>query len=54
MYVDKILCEDMGPIGKVYIAAAFSGEGDPKPIVLVGKNGSGKTVLLSSIVDALH
>lgn len=32
----------------------FTDQGKPKPIVLVGKNGSGKTILLSSIVDSFY
>ena len=31
----------------------FDENGDPQPIVIVGPNGSGKTIFLSYIVDAL-
>lgn len=54
MYVETIFCENMGPIEKAVIKAGFTPEGNPKPIVLVGKNGSGKSIMLSNIVDALH
>ena len=54
MYVETIFCENMGPIEKAVIRASFTPEGNPKPIVLVGKNGSGKSIMLSNIVDALH
>ena len=54
MYVETIFCENMGPIEKAVIRASCTPEGNPKPIVLVGKNGSGKSIMLSNIVDALH
>ena len=54
MYVETIFCENMGPIEKAVIKAGFTPEGNPKPIGLVGKNGSGKSIMLSNIVDALH
>ena len=54
MYVETIFCENMGPIAKAVIKAGFTPEGNPKPIVLVGKNGSGKSIMLSNVVDALH
>lgn len=54
MYVKTIFCENMGPIKNAVIKAGFTPEGNPKPIVLVGKNGSGKSIMLSNIVDALH
>lgn len=54
MYVETVFCENMGPIEKAVIKAGFTPEGNPKPIVLVGKNGSGKSIMLSNIVDALH
>ncbi len=54
MYVETIFCENMGPIERAVIKAGFTSEGNPKPIVLVGKNGSGKSIMLSNVVDALH
>lgn len=54
MYVETVFSENMGPIEKAVIKAGFTPEGNPKPIVLVGKNGSGKSIMLSNIVDALH
>lgn len=54
MYIEMIFCENMGPIENAVIKASFTPEGNPKPIVLVGKNGSGKSIMLSNIVDALH
>lgn len=54
MYVKTIFCENMGPIKNAVVKAGFTLEGNPKPIVLVGKNGSGKSIMLSNIVDALH
>ena len=54
MYVETIFCENMGPIENAVIKAGFTTEGNPKPIILVGKNGSGKSIILSNIVDALY
>lgn len=54
MYVKTLFCENMGPIKNAVIKAGFTPEGNPKPIVLVGKNGSGKSIMLSNIVDAMH
>ena len=54
MYLSSIFCENMGPMERVAIKAGFEINGNPKPIVVVGKNGSGKSILLSNIVDALH
>lgn len=54
MYVETVFCENMGPIENAVIKADFTPDGNPKPIVLVGKNGSGKSIMLSNIVDALH
>ena len=48
-----IYVENNGPINRLTITCPM-GEGEnPKPVVLVGGNGSGKTSLLSSIGDAL-
>lgn len=55
MYLRNIFIENMGSIEKMNILEKdmFLSNGNPKPIVLVGKNGSGKTMTLSSIADAL-
>ena len=53
MYVEKLHYINVGPIKKLDINFMQNGETIPKPIVIVGKNGSGKSILLSHIVDAL-
>lgn len=54
MYVDLLFCKNMGPIGGMAVKAGFTKNGSPKPIVFVGKNGSGKSILLSNLADAFH
>lgn len=55
MYIKNIYIENMGAIKKFELSEneLFIGE-NPKPIIIVGKNGDGKTTLLSCIVDALY
>lgn len=53
MYLEHLYCENMGPISKIAIKLGFSDNGDPKPLILVGKNGAGKSILISTIVDSL-
>ena len=52
MYTKKIEIVNYGPISQLDIEFPFHGD-DPKPIVLVGENGSGKSIFLSHIVNAL-
>lgn len=54
MYLKKIAIENMGPIKTIVVDLPFNNEGNPKPLMLVGENGTGKTIFLSLIVDALH
>ena len=52
MYTKRIQIINYGPIDNLDIE--FPSDGDvPKPVVLVGANGSGKSILLSHIVNGL-
>ena len=53
MYLRQIYIENNGPLRKLDFECSFSADGLPKPLVLVGSNGSGKTNLLSIIADSL-
>ena len=53
MYLRECLIENVGPIELLDLSMPFNEDGTPKPIVLVGKNGSGKSIFLSHIADAL-
>ncbi|MCY4411127.1 MAG: ATP-binding protein [Caldilineaceae bacterium] len=52
MYVERIQLANYGPIVELDIFFPFEGE-SPKPILLVGENGSGKSIVLSHIVNGL-
>ena len=52
MYAKRIQVLNYGPIGQLDITLPFEGD-VPKPVVLVGENGSGKSILLSHIVNGL-
>lgn len=52
MYAKKIQIENYGPIDCLEIDFPFNGD-NPKPVLLVGQNGSGKSILLSHIVNGL-
>lgn len=54
MYLEEIYLENTGPIKKCHIEKMpFDENGNPRPVVVVGANGSGKSIFLSYIVDAL-
>ena len=52
MYTKRLQIINYGPISQLDIELPFEGD-VPKPVVLVGKNGSGKSILLSHIVNGL-
>ena len=52
MYTKRIQIVNYGPIGHLDITLPFDGE-SPKPVLLVGENGSGKSIFLSHIVNGL-
>ena len=52
MYAKRIRLSHYGPIDELDISLPFSDE-EPQPVLLVGENGAGKTILLSHIVNGL-
>ena len=52
MYTNRVQLANYGPIEKLDIEFPFEDE-IPKPIVLVGENGSGKSIFLSHVVNGL-
>ena len=53
MYIQRIQLENVGPIEQLDYAFLYAEDGNPKPVVVVGQNGSGKSILLSFIVNTL-
>ena len=54
MYIDNLYYKNVGPISNLDIKFRKNENGIPVPLVIVGKNGSGKSILLSNIVDAFY
>jgi|694.fasta_scaffold18386_4 hypothetical protein len=52
MYLTSIEIENLGPISNLSFKPLVDGE-NPKPLVIVGTNGSGKTTILSTLVSSL-
>jgi len=52
MYVKRVQITNYGPIEALDIEFPFDGD-KPKPVILVGANGSGKSIFLSNIVNGL-
>lgn len=52
MYAKRVQLINYGPVEHVDITFPFV-EDSPKPVVLVGKNGTGKSILLSHIINGL-
>ncbi len=53
MYLKEIIIEKYGPIEHLNMNMPFDDEGNPKPLILIGQNGAGKSIFLSHIVNAL-
>ena len=53
MYLHEIFLQNTGPISECHVKPPFDDSGNPLPVVVVGPNGSGKTIVLSYIADAL-
>ena len=54
MYLKRVSAVNMGPINDVSITFPFEESGNPKPVIIVGENVTGKTTLLSNVVDSLY
>ncbi|SEL66527.1 MULTISPECIES: AAA family ATPase [unclassified Acinetobacter] len=52
MYLKNLHIRNIGPLEKLDIEFDVQENLNPKPVILVGKNGSGKTYTLSYIADA--
>ena len=53
MYLKEIEFQNYGALKAVNYTFQFNPDGTPKPTVFIGKNGSGKTLLLSNIIHSL-
>ncbi|UWR89218.1 AAA family ATPase [Phaeobacter inhibens] len=53
MYLKQLELCNTGPIGHAKIECCFNNNETPKPIVLVGANGSGKSMATAHVVNAL-
>ena len=54
MYLRNLHIRNIGPIEKLDLEFELQENFNPKPIILVGKNGSGKTYTLSYIADSFY
>lgn len=52
MYLKKLILENVGPLKNLSIVPSFDND-MPKPLVLVGANGSGKSIALSFVANFL-
>lgn len=53
MYLKSIHIENYGPIERLEYSCKFDENGNPLPLVLIGRNGCGKTLVLSNIIHSL-
>lgn len=54
MYISELKYKNVGPIKDLKISCRKNKKNLPVPLIIVGKNGSGKSILLSNIVDAFY
>ena len=53
MYIRKIVSKNLGPIKKIQLLLPLE-NGVPKPVELVGENGTVKSTLISNVVDSFY
>lgn len=54
MRIKRIYTRNVGPIDNADIEFCTNADKTPKPVILVGENGTGKSTILSNIVDAFY
>lgn len=54
MYLKNVVIENIGPIDELVVELPFDKDDNPKPVIFVGENGSGKTILQSQVVDSFY
>lgn len=52
VYINRLRYDNVGPMKEIDLSPSFQDTGSPHPMIFVGENGSGKSLLLSNIVDA--
>ncbi|MGE8366025.1 AAA family ATPase [Cupriavidus sp.] len=52
MYLKRIALRNLGPTESIDIVPRFTEQGAPIPIAIVGRNGAGKSLVLSTLLDA--
>lgn len=53
MYIRRVDIKNYGPIEDCVIEPVFRDDGSPMPVIIAGQNGSGKTLVLTNIVDSI-
>jgi hypothetical protein len=53
VYLRDCHFENCGPISSIDLSLGFDHDDHPKPLLLVGENGAGKTIMMSMVADAL-
>ena len=53
MYLRSIHTENYGPIEQLQYTCKFDDNGNPLPVVLIGMNGCGKTLLITNIIHSI-
>ncbi len=53
MYFQTIDINNYGSIAEFHYQFRFDEDGHPIPLVLIGENGTGKTLTIANMVDAL-
>lgn len=53
MYISKIEIQSFGPISSLNLEPRLKEDGTPVPVLIVGTNGSGKSLVLAAALDAL-